>query len=131
MRLFTREEAEALIPELEAIFESVAGLVAQAEVKAGALRRRAEGGAPDPAQDAIDRSQLEALASAINAQLKKVADLGAVPKGVNPALVDFPATIEGREAYLCWKLGEKTLTHWHGMDEGFSARKPLPRPRRR
>lgn len=131
MKLFTREEAEALIPALEGVFEAIAGLVARAEVKAAALRRRADGGDADPAQDAIDRSQLEALASAINAELKKIADLGAVPKGVQPALVDFPAIVDGREAYLCWRLGEKALAHWHGMDEGFSARKPLPKAKRR
>lgn len=131
MKLFTREEAEALIPELEGVFEAIAGLVAQAEVKSAALRRRADAGPADPAQDAIDRGQLEFLAGAINARLKSIADLGAVPKGVEPALVDFPAIVDGREAYLCWRLGEKSLTHWHGTDEGFAARKPLPRPKRR
>ena len=41
-------------------------------------------------------------------------------------LIDFLTDIDGRDAYLCWKLGEDRITHWHGTDEGFDARKPLP-----
>lgn len=124
MKYFTPEEADALIPELEKIFEAVAELAAKAEMKAAALRRR---GDEDPAGAAIERSQLQFLASGINERLQGVVELGAVPKGVEPALVDFPARLEGRDAYLCWKLGEKKIAFWHPVEEGFASRKPLPR----
>lgn len=127
MRRFTLQEADALIPELEDIFEKVAELAARAELKARALRKLEEQEAPDAAAVAIERSQLQFLAQGLNDWLQKIVDLGALPKGVEPALVDFPSVIEGREAYLCWRLGEKRITHWHGTDEGFSGRKPLPR----
>jgi hypothetical protein len=26
---------------------------------------------------------------------------------------------------LCWKLGEKAITHWHGVSEGFAGRKQI------
>jgi len=129
MKFFTVEEAEALIPELEAVFEAVAELTAKAEVKAASLRRLSEDDS-DPAAAAIERSQLQFLAAAINERMQKIVDMGAMPKGVQPALVDFPSHLEGREVYLCWKLGDKKLTHYHGMDEGFSNRKPLPKRRR-
>lgn len=125
MRYFTVAEAEALIPELERVFEAVAGLAAQAELKAGALRRR--GDAPEDAAAAlIERSQLQFLAQGINEWMEKIVELGALPKGVDPALVDFPATLDGREIYLCWRLGEKRVAHYHAVDEGFSGRKRLP-----
>lgn len=127
MRHFTVAEAEAMIPEIESIFEAVAELAAQAETKAASLKARAEDA--DPAATAIERSQLQFLTAAINEQLAKIVALGALPKGVAPALVDFPSRLDGRDAYLCWKLGEKKITHWHGTDEGFSARKPLPKKR--
>ncbi len=122
-------EAEALIPELEKVFEAVAELAAQAEMKARALRRRQETGRSDPAADAIERSQLQFIVGAIDAWMKKIVDLGALPKGVEPALVDFPHRLDGREVYLCWVLGDKAITHYHGVDEGFSGRQPLPRRR--
>ena len=127
MKRFTKEEAEALIPELEKIFETVAEIAARAELKALGLRKLQEAGEPDPAAAAIERSQLQFLAQGINDWLQRIVEMGALPKGVEPALVDFPSVIEGREAYLCWKLGDKKLTHWHGVDEGFSGRKPLPK----
>ncbi len=40
-------------------------------------------------------------------------------------LVDFPATIEGREAWLCWRLGELEVAHWHPPGEGFGGRRAL------
>jgi hypothetical protein len=126
VRHFTLQEAEALIPELEAIFEKVADLAARAELKARSLRKLEDGGA-GAAELAIERSQLQFLAQGLNDWLQKIVDLGGLPKGVEPALVDFPSVIEGREAYLCWRLGEKRITHWHGTDEGFSNRKPLPK----
>lgn len=129
MKYFTPEEADALIPELEKIFEAVAGLTAQAELKSASLRRRHESGDADEAGTAIERSQLQFLASGINDWMQKIVALGALPKGVEPALVDFPARVDGREAYLCWKLGEKRVSHYHPVNEGFSTRKPLPKRR--
>lgn len=129
MKHFTAEEADALIPELEKIFEAVAELTATAEMKAASLRRRQQKGDEDPAGAAIERSQLQFLASGINEWMQKIVALGALPKGVDPALVDFPSRVEGREAYLCWKLGEKRVSHYHPVDEGFSTRKPLPKRR--
>lgn len=129
MKYFTAEEADALIPELERIFAAVAGLTAQAEAKSASLRKRQAAGAADEAAAAIERSQLQFLASGINDWLQKIVELGALPKGVDPALVDFPARVDGREAYLCWKLGEKKVSHYHPVDEGFSTRKPLPKRR--
>ncbi|UPT76044.1 MAG: DUF2203 domain-containing protein [Elusimicrobiota bacterium] len=114
------------------MFESVAGLAAQAEVKAASLRRREraveEGGdAALSAEAAIERSQLHFIAQSINELMQKVVELGAVPKGIEPALVDFPSRVDGRDVYLCWKFGEKRVSHYHPFDEGFATRKPLKR----
>lgn len=129
MKYFTHAEAEALIPELEKIFDAVAELAAQAELKAASLRRRRDGGDEDEAAAAIERSQLQFLTQAINGWMQKIVDLGALPKGVDPALVDFPSRLDGREVYLCWRLGEKTLGYYHSVDEGFSNRKLIPKRR--
>lgn len=129
MRRFTLAEAEALIPELERIFAAVAELVAQAEARAAGLRRRRDEGDADPAAAEIERSQLRFLSQRIDERMRQIVDLGALPKGVDPALVDFPARLDGRDVYLCWRLGEKSIAHYHGVDEGFSGRRPLPKRR--
>jgi hypothetical protein len=47
-------------------------------------------------------------------------------KDLDTGLVDFPALHKGEEVLLCWQFGEDEVTHWHGVDEGFAGRKPLP-----
>lgn len=122
---FTVKEAEALIPELEKIYAAISEIVARAEAKSAGVRRLEAEGAAE-AVLVIERSQLKFLAGSVNEWLQKVADLGAEPKGLSPALVDFPHRLAGRDVYLCWKLGDKKITHYHRSDEGFAGRKPLP-----
>ena len=129
MKLFTVDQAEELIPELEKIFDAVAELAAQTHAKAQEADKLAARKPDAAAEIAMVRGQAQFLASQIEAKLKSIMDLGAVPKGLDPALVDFPGEVEGEEVFLCWKLGEKHITTYHGIDDGFSARKPLPRRR--
>ena len=42
---------------------------------------------------------------------------------VEQGFVDFPAARNGQKICLCWQLGEKRVTHWHGVDETCSQRK--------
>jgi len=125
VRYFSRDEAEALIPEIEKIYGEIAKLASKAMEKAERLKILEEN--PKKAADcAIERAQLQFITGAVNDWLQKIVDMGAMPKGVDPALVDLPHRAEGREVYLCWRLGEKRITHYHGLDEGFAGRKPLP-----
>lgn len=130
MRRFTVDEAEALIPDLEKLFDNIAELAAQAHAKSQKVGKLESGKPEAAAEIALARSQTQFLTSQIEGKLQSILDLGAVPKGLDPALVDFPASLEGEDVFLCWKLGEKRITHFHGVEDGFSGRKPLP-PRRR
>lgn len=122
-KLWKLSDAEAMIPELEKIFADIAELAAQAQVKGEKLSRLED----KPAEAAIERAQIQFLANEMTARLQKIADLGAVPKGLEPALVDFPSKVEGQDAFLCWKLGDKKIEWYHGFDEGFAGRKRLPK----
>jgi len=61
-------------------------------------------------------------------ELKTVVDelqgLGVQLKGPE-GLVDFPAMLDGREVYLCWKLGEPEVLFWHELEAGFAGRQHL------
>jgi len=46
---------------------------------------------------------------------------------IDQGLIDFRAEMDGREVYLCWKLGEERIDWWHELDAGFAGRQPLPR----
>ena len=125
MKYFSRAEAEALIPELEAVFARAVRLRDQAERRAESVRKLEESG-EDEAKTALERGQLQFLVGRVNECLAEVTALGAVPKGLEPALADFPHRLGDDEVYLCWRAGEKKITHFHGMDEGFAGRRPLP-----
>lgn len=125
MRYFTVAEADALIPELEKIFEAISDIAAKAESKADKIRRLEADESRHLPELAIEKSQLQFLANGINEWFQKIIDLGAFPKGLDPALVDFPHRLDGREVHLCWKLGEKRIAYYHGLEEGFAGRKRL------
>lgn len=66
--------------------------------------------------------ELEELISLI----EKIEAMGAVVKGIEQGLVDFPHIREdGQEVYLCWMYGEETISYWHTISEGFMGRKPI------
>lgn len=129
MTSFTLAQAEALIPELEALFAKALRLRDQAEKRAESVRALEESGA-DPAKTALERGQLQFLVARVNECLAEVSTLGAVPKGLEPALVDFPHRLGGKAVYLCWRAGEKRITHYHGVEEGFAGRRPLPKEKK-
>jgi hypothetical protein len=52
-------------------------------------------------------------------------DVGAQLKDHQSGLVDFVGRHEGRDVYLCWKLGEESIAYWHELDAGFAGRKPV------
>jgi hypothetical protein len=128
MKRFSVDEAEALIPEIEAVFEAVAALVRQAQAKAEEAGRLEEGDA-GAAETALAKSQVRFLTAQIEERLQSIVELGALPKGLEPPLVDFPSTVEGRDVFLCWARGESSIDWYHGVEEGFSSRKRLRKRR--
>jgi hypothetical protein len=57
--------------------------------------------------------------------LAEIDSIGVQVKDLDIGLLDFPCEVEGQIILLCWKLGEKSITHWHGTQEGFAGRKPI------
>ena len=131
-RFFTVEEAEKLIPRLEVVM----GRLMDCRSEAGQLRaslqeeqrRVAVSGGFQLDREAWRerRERLEALAREMEARVEEILGLGAVPKDLEPGLVDFPFLLGDEEVNLCWRFGEKRIRFWHGLDEGFAGRKPLP-----
>jgi hypothetical protein len=57
--------------------------------------------------------------------LAEIDSIGVQVKDLDIGLLDFPCRVDGSIVLLCWKLGEKSITHWHGTEEGFAGRKPV------
>jgi hypothetical protein len=62
--------------------------------------------------------------------VESIGELGGVVKDLEMGLVDFPGRVPEAmgetTVNLCWKHGETAVRFWHGFDEGYASRKPLP-----
>lgn len=130
-RHFTPAEVEKLIPALTRIMSAV--MTAAREASAARERQEAEkrritsagGGVLDRAAWRADAQRVEQLTRRVRDGLDRIARLGGVPKDLGLGLVDFPHLRGGQEVHLCWRCGETEIRHWHGLDEGYTGRKPL------
>ena len=130
-RYFSPQEVEALIPVLTELMEDM--MRAQTEATAAAEQLRSEqqrlamagGGVLDRAAWQEAKRRFDVEKQRLEQGIAEVTKLGGVIKDLGMGLVDFPHQREGRVVNLCWKYGEKDIRYWHGLDEGYAARKPL------
>ena len=71
------------------------------------------------------REEVTARAERINGFLGELEQIGCVFKGFEAGLVDFYSLREDRLVFLCWKVDEERITHWHEIETGFSGRQPI------
>jgi hypothetical protein len=131
MRYFTAEEANAALedvrPLAEALVEHRRALVELQERQASLAGRIAgNGGNVEPRELQDVQDQLDEQVAGIARSVARIHELGALVKDLDQGLVDFPARRQGEDVLLCWRVGEEEVGYWHGLEEGFSGRKPLP-----
>lgn len=83
-------------------------------------------------QSASPGRELQAMQSQLAAQydrlqqfIDELHDLGVELKDYQMGLIDFVARHQGRDVYLCWRLGEEQVAYWHEMQAGFAGRQPV------
>jgi hypothetical protein len=127
-RLFTVRDAEATLPlvrrvvgDLLQAYPRWKDLVARYELLTGPVR--ADEG--ESAEILELREAAAREAERINDYLLELEEIGCIFKGFEAGLVDFYALKEDRLVFLCWKLGESRITHWHEVDAGFEGRQEI------
>ena len=130
---FTVPEANRALPLVRSI---VTDIVAEfVRVKEIDRERRAvdgSGGGSDAARRQSDdlKAEKEDRTHRIDGYIKELSDLGVELKDPEKGLVDFPSERGGRAVWLCWRLGEDGVTHWHGIDETYYDRRAIEATRR-
>ena len=128
---FTLDEALTLLPVLESLLRAAIGGKkvmegVEAEMQALSHRIFLNGGTHVDvvavARRKAERAKAEQRAKDAIAEIDSI---GVQVKDLDIGLLDFPCEVEGRIVLLCWKMGEQSITHWHGTDEGFAGRKPI------
>jgi hypothetical protein len=121
-RFFTVREANELIPLLSSKVRDLRLVHQELRARCASIPSSQEillrGGTMVPPRYLALLSNLQSLISEIHSH-------GCHLKDLDSGLVDFPTLWEGREVYLCWKLGESRVGYWHELEAGFAGRQSL------
>ena len=130
-RTFTVGEAENLLPVLESLLRSAIDakkLIEEVDGEQQTLANRifVNGGTlVDIVKFARRKAEREKALQKAKDAVAEIDATGVQVKDLDIGLLDFPCVVGDDVILLCWKLGEKGITHWHGMEEGFAGRKPI------
>ncbi|HEX9375225.1 MAG TPA: DUF2203 domain-containing protein [Actinomycetota bacterium] len=119
-RRFTLEEAEAILPDLREALARM-GEARQTILRTGEQVKEAVAGNGGGETN----REYQGAAEVLKAEVERISGEGIVLRDVESGLVDFPSERDGRMVYLCWRLGEDHVTHWHDPETGFAGRQPL------
>lgn len=125
MKIFTLEEANALLPNVRQILSKI-----QVSHKSLGKYRKETKKASDAAEfgggGIRDGIRYAELVTTLTSHISELESLGVQLKDFERGLVDFPSLRDGRVVLLCWQLGEgDELEWWHDVDAGFAGRTPL------
>ena len=127
LKLFTLHEANGLIPrlsELLARLHEKRDEINSMEVKIDALELITEHA--HRAEELNDLTQAhQVLAAEFYHLVDEIHACGCFLKDLDIGLVDFYGVVDGEVVYLCWRLGETQVCHWHEVGKGFANRHPL------
>lgn len=126
---FTREEAEALLPQITVVLLKIQEhrqAMQHTEEELSVLRAQSMNNGHH-LHERIERLQktLVEHIEALQTLARELKHFGCELKDPDTGLIDFLSMREGREIYLCWRLGEDSINYWHYLDTGFMGRQPL------
>src|SRR5579872_873889 len=130
-RTFTLDEAQMLVPVLESLLRTaITGkeLIQEVDEEFHELQQRIYlngGTALNVVPLAKRKAEREKTLQRVKDAMSEIDAMGVQVKDLDIGLLDFPCEVEGQTILLCWKLGEDSITHWHGISEGFAGRKPI------
>lgn len=129
-KLFTVEQANASLPLVRMITKDLVNLYRDASDRRQRLDHLKSGrslGSGDLYEEELRQIEEELEKDLVRLQefIGELRQLGVEPKCPETGLIDFPAMVDGRLVYLCWRLGEPEVSHWHELEAGFAGRRPL------
>lgn len=126
---FTREEAESLLTDISVVLRKIQqerAALRETQEALDTLRQQAAGNG----HNLLDRMmalqrEVARQAHILRSLIEEVMSFGCELKDPDTGLIDFLSLHDGREIYLCWRLGEDRINYWHYLHTGFAGRQPL------
>jgi hypothetical protein len=129
-KIFTVAEANSALPLVRAIVRDITELAKELRerherlIRAGCDDRSSLSAAHDEELQLV-RAELDNGQKRMEEYARELGQLGVELKDYFSGLIDFPSVMDGRLVYLCWRLGEPEVAHWHELEAGFSGRQKL------
>jgi hypothetical protein len=130
-KTFTLEEAQSLLPVLESLLRQAIEGKKQAEAIDAEFQEIAHrvflngGTFLKIVPLAKRRADRDKAVQTVKDAITEISSIGVQVKDLDMGLLDFPCVVDGQIILLCWKLGEKAIEYWHGLEEGYAGRKPI------
>lgn len=129
-KYFSIEEANRSLPLVKAIVEDIvrqSRLVDNLQQRIARVARESRRPSDDPYSEELAQTQneLDVEEERLQSYVDELKNLGVELKSDEIGLCDFRSLMNGREVYLCWRLGEPAVMFWHELDAGFSGRQKL------
>jgi hypothetical protein len=131
MKTFTLDEAQSLLPVLESLLKRAmearrAARLVESELNELPQRIYLSGGMRvNSASVAKQRAEVEEHLKQAQESIAEIDAIGVQVKDLDSGLLDFPCRIDGQVVLLCWRMGERTIEHWHTIEAGFQGRQPV------
>ena len=133
---FTVEQANSLVPVLEAVLTRIEGQQLELRQRDAQLQvlDLLWGGRIMEADNPDHREAVEHRAAMLDAarEIQRLLNEEVLARGIRMpqggleyGLMDFPTTWQGRWVYLCWHRGEPVISAWHEVGEGFAGRQAV------
>lgn len=130
-RTFTLDEAQDRLPVLESLLRTAIDgkkIIESVDAEFQALQQQIHlrgGMSVNVVYSAARKAQRDKSLQRVKDAMTEIDAIGVQVKDLDIGLLDFPCEVDGQIILLCWKLGEKSITQWHGVSEGFAGRKPI------
>ncbi|HSI33958.1 MAG TPA: DUF2203 domain-containing protein [Tepidisphaeraceae bacterium] len=116
---FTLEQANKALPLVRRVVSDIVATRA----RAGDLQAQLESAHAD--QHKAIQAELDVAIDKLHAYLDELTEIGVELKDFTSGLIDFTGRHQGRDVYLCWKLGEERVAYFHELNSGFAGRVPV------
>jgi hypothetical protein len=126
-KLFTVEEANALLPVLRPLLENVLESIRRLKSKSEVVIRnqQLDPESPNLMERLREDAEIARLLHQVKTGVDEIDGYGCICKGVEQGLIDFPCMLGPEVVFLCWQLGEPNVSHWHRIEDGFAGRRAL------
>lgn len=126
-KLFTIHEANELLPIVRPLVEQILENIRRLKHASETVIRKEQldPDAPDLMKHLRADDEIARLVGEVKQGVETINAHGCMCKGVEQGLIDFPCVYGAEVVYLCWQLGEPSVSFWHRIEDGFAGRKPL------